>query len=341
MNSMERVLATLGGKPLDRRAVAPILSRYGARLTDCPLDQYYTDPAAYARGQSAVLETFQPDVLFSPFNFPAIGLAFGSELHLFADQEPNVRRPAIQSVEEWDKFVLPDPDTNPHLLFFREAISRMASETRGRVPVAAVLPPPIDLPILMMGLETWLETVLFDVDRAQQIVERMTPFFVHLANGLFEDGAALLALPCAFTSPAIVTRKIAATFGRPALKMALAQVKGPVILHHIGAPILAHLDVMTGLPSTVAFALDHLDNLAQARRLVGPEAVLLGGPCGPNLGRMTTAQVEKECRVILEDRQADAHFILFTSGADIPLDTLPENIHAIRKAAESYGRIDP
>ena len=61
MNSMERIQAALAGKPVDRRAIAPVLGLYGARLTNCPLDQYYTDPAAYARGQSAVRETFQPD----------------------------------------------------------------------------------------------------------------------------------------------------------------------------------------------------------------------------------------------------------------------------------------
>ena len=340
MNSMERILGTLAGKPLDRRAVAPVLSLYGARLTDCPLERYYSDPASYARAQSAVRETFQPDVLFSPFAFASIGAAFGSELHFFADQAPNVCRPAIQSVEEWDKLVLPDPDTHPQLLFFREAIRRMAVEHQGQVPIAAVLPPPIDLPALIMGIETWLETVLFDADGTQHIMNQTVPFFVRLANTLLADGAAFIVLPCAFASPAIVTREIAAAFARPALEKSLAQLKGPVVLHHIGAPILRHLDLLTGLPSTVAFALDHQDNLDQARRVVGPATVLFGGPCGPNLGRMTCAQVASECRAMLEDRRQDAHFVLFTSGADIPMNTPPENIHAILNAAESFGKVN-
>jgi len=340
MNSMERVLTTLAGKPLDRRAVAPVLSLYGARLTNCPLEQYYTDPVAYARGQSAVRETFQPDVLFSPFAFASIGAAFGSEVHFFANQAPNIRRPAIQSAEDWDKLVLPDPDTHPRLLFFREAIRRMAAEHQGQVPIAAVLPPPIDLPALIMGIETWLETVLFDAGGTQRIMDQVVPFFVRLANSLLADGATFIVLPCAFASPTIVTREIAAAFARPALEEALAQLKGPVVLHHIGAPILRHLDLLTGLPSTVAFALDHQDNLSQARRVVGPAAVLFGGPNGPNLGRMTRAQVESECRAVLENRRHDIHFVLFTSGADVPLDTPPENIHAMREAAESFGGID-
>lgn len=50
--------------------------------------------------------------------------------------------------------------------------------------------------------------------------------------------------------------------------------------------------------------------------------------------------VESECRAVLADRRRDAHFILFTSGADVPLNTPPENINAMRNVAESFGRVD-
>lgn len=337
MTGMERILATLTGKPLDRRPFAPVLSLYGARLIGCPLEAYYTDPAAFARGQSAVLETFHPDVLFSPFNFPAIGAAFGSELHYFGDQAPNIRRPVIRSADEWDRVVWPDLDTNPHVLRVRDAVRLMAAACLGRVPVAAVVPSPIDLPALIMGMEPWLEAVLFDPAATQRVMKTVVPIFVGLANGLLADGAAFLVMPCAFASPAIVTRDITSRFARPVLDEALSQVKGPVIIHHIGAPILSHLDLLKGLPSTVGFALDHRDHLGQARQVVGPDPVLLGGPFGPNLARIGAAQVERECEVILEDRRRDPRFVLFTSGADVPLNTPPENIHAMRRAAESFG----
>lgn len=340
MNSTERIMATLTGKPLDRRAIAPLLSLYGARLTHCPLEQYYTDPVVYSRGQSAVRKIFQPDVLFSPFTFASIGAAFGGELHFFADQPPNLRRPAIQSVNEWDKVVWPDPETHPGILYFREAIRQMVAEHLGQVPVAAVLPSPIDIPALIIGMEEWLGTVLFDTDKTKHIMDQVLPFFIQLANDVLEDGAMFIALPVAFASPAIVTHKIASDFARPILNTALSQIKGPTVIHHGGEPIIPHLDVLTGLPSTVAFALDHEDNLGQARQVVGPDPVLFGGPCGLNLGNLTVAQVEDECRTILYDRRNDAHFILFTSGADIPLNTPPENIHAIRQAAESFGSVN-
>lgn len=337
MNSMERIQATLAGTPVDRRAFAPVLGLYGARLTECPTERYYTDPAAYARGQAAVRETFQPDVLCAPLAFASIGAAFGSELEFLANDVPNLRRPAVRSVNEWDTLLPPDPDTHPRLLFFREAIRRMAKEHREEVPIAMVIPEPADLPELVMGLEAWLGTVLFDAPAAQRVMEKVIPFYVRLVNGFFADGAAFVVMPCGMASPSIVTREIVTTFTRPILAKVLAQLRGPVVLHNVGAQLLAHLDLLTGLPSVVAFILDQRDDLNQARRVVGPDPVLFGGLDCANLARMNVAEVEGRCRAVLQERRQDTRFVLGTSGPDVPWSTPPENIGAMRKAVDSFG----
>jgi uroporphyrinogen decarboxylase len=339
MNSMERILATLAGKPLDRRAFAPVLGLYGARLTNCPLDQYYTDPTAYARGQSAVRETFRPDVLCAPLAFASIGAAFGGELVFLDAGSPNLRRPAVQSVEQWDLLVPPDPDGDPKLVFFRDVIRRMAAEHKGEVPIAMVIPIPTDIPDVVMGLESWLETVLFDPAGAQRVMDKVIPFYIRLVNGFFAAGATFVVMPCGTASPEVVTPDTVKTFTRPILARVLAQLDGPVVLHNVGSQMLAHLDLLAGLPSVVGFIVDQRDDLAQCRRAIGPDSVLFGGlDCG-NVGRMTAAEVEDRCRAILEERRHDGRFVLGTSGPDVVWDTPPENIHAMRKAAESFGEI--
>lgn len=88
MNSRERVFATFQGKPVDRRPFTAMLSLYGARLTGCPLRDYYTDASAYARGQTAVREIFRPDILFSPFSLVGLAEAFGGEAKYFDNAPP-------------------------------------------------------------------------------------------------------------------------------------------------------------------------------------------------------------------------------------------------------------
>jgi uroporphyrinogen decarboxylase len=338
VTGLQRILATLAGEPVDRRALAPVLSLYGARLTDCPPDRYFESAEAYAHGQAAVREVFQPDVVFGPFAFAPLGAAFGSEVYYFADAAPNISRPAIDSVEAWGRVVVPDPDSHPALVYLREAIRLIAQREAGQAAVAAVLASPLDLPPLIMGLDAWMEAILFSTEAARRVASSLVPLFQRLANGLLAAGASFVVLPCAFASPAILTRDIVSSFSRPLLAETLAGIEGPVVLHHAGAPLLAHLDLITGLPPTAAFGLDPRDNLAKARAIVGPEPVLLGGPHGPGLAARTAAQIAADCRDFLEDRAPDPRFILATTGPDVPWRTPPENIRALQRAAEDFAR---
>ena len=339
MNSVQRIQGTLNGTPLDRRAFIPVLSLYGAKLTDCSLDRYYSDPSAYLAGQIAVSKEFEPDILFGPFAFALIGAAFGSEIKISTIQAPNVRRPAITSLKEWDGLTLPDPETNPYLIYFREAIRLMATEFDNRVPVAACLPAPIDIPALVMGMEGWLDLVLFDKPGAQSVLKKVNGFFVRLANCLFAEGAMVAFLTCGYATPSVINREPVESLMRPALADALGQLNGPAVLHHCGAALLDHLDIITGLPSTIGYALNYEEGLAKARQILGPAPALLSGPLGTSLAEMETAQVEEVCRAILEerDREKDTRFILVTLGADVPFHTPEQNLHSMSKVLTEFG----
>lgn len=339
MNRIERITATLEGKPLDRRGFIPVLSLYGARLTRCPLEQYYSDPAAYTAGQVAVNETFKPDMLFGPFAFALIGAAFGSEIKFSKAQPPNIRRPGMDSFDQWEQIPDPDPDTNPYLLYFRESIRLMAARFQGETPIAACLPAPVDIPALVLGMEGWMDLLLFNPKGAQRLLAGVNQFFVKLANCLFAQGAMVAFLPCGYASPAVLMRDPVETLIRPALEQALGQLIGPAVLHHCGAPLLDHLDILTGLPSTMGFALSYEEGLKSARQMLGPDPALLSGPHGPSLVEMDPDQVETLCRSILEerDRAKDKRFILVTLGADVPYNTPPENLHAMKKALADVG----
>ncbi len=209
MNSMERIMATLQGKPVDRRAVSLTLSLYGARLTSCDLQTYYTNPARYARGQSAVRELFKPDIIFAPFALPLLGAAFGGEVRFFENQAPNLVKPAISSASEIDQLVVPDIDTDPHLTYFRECIRLLAAECGTEIPVVAIALSPVDLPSMIMGIEPWLETLLFDEEGFNRMLDITTPHFVKWVNALLADGATCVALPAAFTNSNILPHNIA------------------------------------------------------------------------------------------------------------------------------------
>jgi len=340
MNSKERVFGTMQGQAVDRRPFTALLSLYGSKLINCPRRQYYTDAAAYGRGQTAIRETFQPDILFAPFSLVALAEAFGGEVRYFDNQPPNLLRPPITSAGAISRLTAPDIDAHPRIVYLRDGLRRVVEAHSREAAVASILLSPVDLPLMIMGIEGWMETVLFDEDGVKRMLELTTPFFLQYANALLEDGVDVLILPAAFLTPTLSTRQIVKRFTLPVLQEVFARVQGPMVIHHIGSLFLKYVDLCTGLPNGAGCALDHQDDLTVARDKAGPGATLLGGPDGPNLGQRLPEEIEAQCIAFLKDRRQDPRFILSTSGSDVALDTPRENIHAMRKAVETFKERD-
>ena len=338
MKSTERVSATIQGKSTDRRAFCPLLSLYGAKLAGHSLHEHYTSPEAYVRGQSAVLENFQPDVLIGPFSLPKEGGAFGSQYRIFENQAPNLKEPAFATPAAFQKAVLPDINANKELLYFRECVRLLAKTHGDKVPIAAITAGPIDIGAMIFTIENWLNTIMFDEAGTQRVLEKTKLYFVEWANSLLSDGASFLILPAAFTNPRIIPRKQAISVVVPAMKEAFAQVKGPIVIHSAGAALAPFLDLFVGLPNVVGFVLNDGDNFTRARDIAGETPVLMGNIEGPSLFMREKQEIFEDCKALLANRKDDPRFILATSMADIDLQTPAENIKAFSEAIEEFAK---
>ncbi|MFW5798587.1 MAG: uroporphyrinogen decarboxylase family protein, partial [Planctomycetota bacterium] len=328
MNSLERVSATLEGRPVDRRPFAAVLSLYGARLTDCDPERYYTDPQAYVDGQTAVLETFGVDILFAPFYLAGLARAWGGTIHRRPGQAPYVQRPAIDCAERIGELVMPEFDTDESLVYIRRAVHGLVDRHGDEVPVVVPTLGPVDLPVLIMGLEAWLETLLFDPEGASRVLEVTTPFYRAWSSCLFREGVTCLVLPAVFLTPSVVTRRLLEKVALPLYRELMLDSEGPVLMHHGGGPAAPFLDAFARLPRTVVgFVVDETDSLSAARTQVGPRRVLASGPAGPSLDRTRPDAVIRRCRQMLESRRHDPSFILCTTGADVSVDAPPAVIH--------------
>ena len=334
---MERVLAALEGRTQRRPPYTLTLSLYGARLSDCPLIEYYRRPELYAAGQEAVMALCAPDILFSPFALPLEAEAFGSELTFLPTNPPNIKNPAVHTADAFVDLPLPDIDSHPSLVFLRESVRLMAAKCQGETPICAILTAPVDLPAIVMGIDMWLETLLFAPDTAAAILEMTQSHFVALANALLADGANFIGLTTVCSNPRILFPKLIAKVILPALDSAFRQVKGPVVFHHGGNPMLPNLDDYLTLANVAAFAVDHRDSLAEARKILGPKPLLLGNLHGLTLPRLSAERVLAKVDDILDDRKDDPCFIFSTTAADVPLDTPPDLLQAIAGRIRAFA----
>ncbi|HBA87587.1 MAG TPA: hypothetical protein DCZ75_06225 [Geobacter sp.] len=335
MNSYQRVMNTLSGRPVDRVPAFAILGAYGANLTGCDLRTLYSDAGAYLQAQQALQSSFGFDLVLAPFDFSAIAEAFGGETVWSGLQTPNMRRPAAPTVARALDLRLPGPGDG-RLSFILEATRALAQLYQERVPVIAVLPGPGILPSLLVGLDLWMETVLFEPGAARNLLSYSGDFLVALGNALVEAGADCLVFTEGMACAEIAPRALFVDAVLPHLREILARIDGPKIISSTGGSINQTLDLLPGIPGVVGAVAGSRDDLVESRRLVGPHFNLLG-----NLDNLAFASVgaEEMQQMSLDCLQAAAHgghFILANSGGDIPQATPAENLLAMHGAAVRY-----
>lgn len=335
MNSMERIGAAIAGERPDRPPFALTLSLYGARLSGAACAEYYADPVLYAAGQRAVVDLCEPDALFGPFAFALEAAAFGAVVEQPADGPPTVRKPAFPPSIDRTTVRRPDPESGPYLRYLVDSVKAVVEDQHGSRPVAAPIVAPTDLPALLIGMDAWIEALLFDPEAAAFWSRLAIEHFGALAAAYFKAGAAFLVAPVMLANPAVMPRKMTQGTAIPILAEAFSRLPGPIVFHHGGNRIASCLEDFAALPNVVGFAMDEKDSLAVSRRTLGDGPLLLGNLSGPHFSRRSPKDLADRASRLFRDREADSRYILASSGADIPFDTDPDCVAAIRRAAEA------
>jgi uroporphyrinogen decarboxylase len=337
MNAYERVMNTLQGKPVDRVPVFAVLGAYGGKLTGVDLRTLYNNVEAYVAAQHTVQEALGFDLVLAPFDYSAIAEAFGGEVVWFADQAPNLKRPSVSTAAAVLALPQPDPQRTGRLPFIVESTKQLSAIYREHVPVFAAIPGPVALPALILGLETWLEILLFDEAAAQRLLAFTGEFFVTWANTLLEAGVTALIVTEGMAAAEISQRSLFAEQMLPHIRAVFSQVHGPMVFHHTGGRINPLLDLLQGLPGLAGVVVSSKDDLAEARQCLGPELLLLGNLDNLLFPTTSADEIRERSLACLRTAAPAGPFILANSGADIPLNTPPDNLRAMIAASEAYA----
>lgn len=337
MSSTERVNAVVSGKQADRPPFCLTTSLYGARLTGVSTADYYSKPGLYAAGQRAVADLCEPDIVIGPFAMALEAQAFGSTVENQSKSPPTHSKPALRSASDIRTLDIPEQDNDPGFLYLVESVEMLVSDQHGGRPVAGIITAPCDFPVFMLGLETWIETLLCDPDLAASWNSIALEHFVTLASEYFRVGASFIVSPVMLANPCIIHPDLAKTLVLPLLEEAFARVPGPIVYHHGGNSLASSLDSVKTLPNVLGVLIGEADSMSVSRRNLGPDTLLLGNISGPQLNRRTPDDIQARASRLLNERRGDEHFILASADADIPFDSDPECLMALRRAIDGYS----
>jgi uroporphyrinogen decarboxylase len=337
MNSYRRVMNTLSGQPVDRLPVFAVLGAYGANLTGVELPTLLSDAAAYVAGQQALQREFGFDLAMSAFDYSVLAEAFGGQIAWFPNQIPNMKRPAARSAAEALSLPIPDILRSARLPVIVEINRRLADLYKGEVPIVSVLPGPCIFPALLIGIEQWMETLLFEPELAQRLLERTAPFFIAWANALLDAGADCLAFTEGMATSAVAPRKLFEEQCLPHLRAVFAQIHGPKIVSSTGGCMNRTLDLLPGLDGLVGAISGSKDDLTESRRLLGPKLAIVGNLDNLSMPTASAERVYEMSMALLREAAPAGPFILANAGADMPQATPPENLRAMLAAGAAFS----
>jgi len=332
-----RVMNALNGIQMERPPVGLLLSLYGKKYVNCTLNDYYSIPELYLEGQSNIIANFDLDIVTTPFVGAFEGEVFGSTLKYFENSPPQIKKPAIESHTEIKNLKIPAVDFKSKK-YILESARLLASEYKNEKLIVGLTFSNIDTPSLIMGIEGWLDTLLFHKHAAKALLEKTTQYFIEYANTFFSKGIDALVISNMFSNPSIITHKIMNEITLEYLATALSKINGPIIIHHGGANLTDFLHFFTDLPNVIGFVINSTDDLDISRSKIGNK-LLLGNIDMKVISNKTPEIIKKHTIEILDNRENDANFIFFSSNADIMLETPEENIKTVCSTLKNYHKI--
>lgn len=327
-----------GGRP-DRVPIACNLLDQGARELGVSIKEYYSRGELVAEGQLRLREKFGYDTLMGMFYSALEAEVLGCRNIVYADDgPPNVGQLVINSPRDIEKLCLPeDLEDHPRFRELSCCLGILKGESAGRWPVLGVVTASFSLPAMLMGIGPWMELFLCgDPVLRERLLELCSQFCSRQMAALREAGADLIIYVNPVASATFITTQKFRELALPWVARDLA-VSGPqgVIFFNGGGrinPILADLKQHTGIG---AYYLNPFDDIAEARAILGPQAVIAGTINDIRLIHWTPREIDCEVERIMRAGKGGGGFIFGTLL--MPFGIPERNIHALMDSAIRHG----
>ncbi|MFC1898112.1 uroporphyrinogen decarboxylase family protein [Candidatus Cloacimonadota bacterium] len=336
MNSMQRVLTTLGHQEPDRVPFFLLLSLHGARHLNISIQEYFSVAETVAQSQLKLLERYKHDCLYSFYYGPVEVEAWGGEVIFRKDGPPNSGRPFIRNYSDIDKLMVPDINGSKVLQRILKTTELMKNEVQDTVPIIGVVMSPFSLPVMQMGFGQYIELIYEQEEYFWKLMELNTSFCVEWANAQLAAGATAICYFDPISSPTIIPKDLYITRGCKIAKNTISQINGPTATHlasGISLPIAEEIST-TG---TAVIGVSSQEDLTDLKKAFKNKLSVLGNLNGIEMRRWTEEETRAKVIEAIKKGAPGGGFILSDNHGEIPWQVSDETLLTISKTVHEFG----
>ncbi|MBZ5562410.1 MAG: uroporphyrinogen decarboxylase family protein [Acidobacteriia bacterium] len=336
MNSRERILAHLEGRPVDTLPAMPITMMFAGDRAGIKYGDYATDYRRLVEAQCRVAEEFDFDYV-SVISDPGCEAAdCGAAVRFYPDQPPAIdeANALLADKTRLARLAAPDPLGGGRMHNRVRGVELLKQRVGGDKLVEGWIEGPAAEGADLRGINALMVDFYDDPAFVRDLFEFVVEMEGRFARAQVEAGADVIGIGDAAAS--LVGPGFYEEYVWPYEKRLVDQV------HTLGAAVRLHIcgdtrRILQGMGQLGCeiVDLDFLAPVAEGRAAMGPQQVLLGNIDPVRVLRNGTpdsvyAAIE-ECH-----RQAGPRYIV-GAGCEVPRDTPPENVRALVRYAREHA----
>jgi uroporphyrinogen decarboxylase len=341
MTAVERVETVLRGGIPDRVPVDLHNFLMTAQASGLPFPEYLQNGEAMAEGQLKAWREFGHDVLVLENGTAALAEACGVGVEYLDNSAPVARRPAIQSLDEVDKLVVPDP-YQAHPLKENLKATRLVVQAVGQAGfvMGRADQGPFSLASMLLGIEKFLLALSNRANgpRLHHLLAFCEEVVFRYAVAQMEQGAHITSIGESLSGPDVCSPRTYREYEWGYARHLTERLKAANIrlAYHICGNATRIVDDMVSTGAAV-LELDYKCDLPAIKAATQGRATILG-VIDPSevLARgeleAVAAKVREELAVL-----APGGGLILGPGCALPPKTPPANIHALMDTAHRYG----
>jgi MtaA/CmuA family methyltransferase len=335
MTGYERVSAAFDGAAVDSLPLMPITMMFAADQIGAAYGRYAADHRVMVEAQIRTAEKFDFDYV-SAISDPAREAAdCGAAIHYFDDQPPAVDEAHSLLADKGvlARLAVPDPLGGGRMHDRVQAVALFRQRVGGAKAIEGWIEGPCAEAADLRGINRLMTDFFDDPPFVRDVFEFVVAMGLKFARAQVDAGADLIGLGDAAAS--LVGPQIYDEFVRPYEQRLIDG------LHAMGTKVRLHIcgNIRRILPGVGSLGCEMIDidsmvPLAQARREIGPAAVLAGNIDPVKMLRNGTPEA---ITAAIADchRQAGPRYIV-GAGCEVPRDTAAANVSALTAYARSH-----
>ncbi len=346
MTSMERVLASMQHKPVDRVPVYPILSGITRKLVNADYPTWSNDADVCAAALLKSAEDFDIDCIVTLIDLSVECDAWGQKI-IFPENEaahPDYSQCVIQDIEDYEKIKKVDYRSSKRMMMHIDVCKKLVAEKKGQLPIIAFVFGPLGVLSMLRGQQDMYMDLYDDPDAVKEAVGQVNETLKEYVAALCDTGVDAVMFDTLFASGSIMSKDMWCEMeGGYAAELAdVVREHGCLpMIHNCGERVYFDVQIESMKPAAISFLYppDDCKDFAECKKKYGDQVYLIGcvTPASAVIG--TDAEWDKQCTDQIDAMAQGGGFMLAT-GCEYPANASFDRAQRMIDIAKTYGKCE-